>query len=36
MEETETKFDRWVSRIYFGIMLASPIIMLIYIFINTR
>ena len=36
MEETETTFDRWVTRIYFGIMLSFPIVMLVGIFFATR
>ena len=36
MEETETAFDRWVTRIYFGIMLSTPIMLLIGIFFATR
>jgi len=25
MEENETKFDKWVTKIYFGFMLSAPL-----------
>ena len=37
MAETETAFDRWVTRIYFGIMIFGfPIIFLVGIFLATK
>ena len=35
VEATETKFDRLVTKIYFGIMFSFPIIFLILIVIAT-
>jgi hypothetical protein len=29
MAETETKFDKWVTRIYFGFMFSTPLIFLL-------
>ena len=33
MAETETNFDKWVTRIYFGIMFSSPLIFLLLVVI---
>jgi len=29
MAETETKFDKWVTRIYLGFMFSTPLIFLL-------
>jgi hypothetical protein len=36
MEETETKFDRWVTRIYFGFMFSTPFWLVLGIFLATK
>jgi hypothetical protein len=36
MEETETKFDKIVTKIYFGIMFSFPLIFLVLIYFATK
>ena len=36
MEETETKFDKWTTRIYFGVMFSSPLWLVLGIMWETK
>ncbi len=37
MDKTETKFDRWVTRIYFGAMIFGfPMLYFILLFLETK